>query len=341
MKIKEFGEFRFIDRVKQGCLMRPQGVIKAIDDDCCVFTIPQNMVNLLTTDMLVEDVHFLRDAIPPFTLGRKSMAVNISDIAAMGGVPGEAVISLAIPQTVEIDYLDKFYEGMRSICGEFKVNVLGGDTTSSPQRLVINIALTGWAAQDEVLYRSGARPGDVIFLTGYVGSSAAGLDFVLSRREFTGPEFSPEFSWMSGLLAAHFDPCPQVKEGRIIAGSKAAHSLIDVSDGVASDLGHICRQSGVGAILEENAIPVTETFRRYCSEFQVDSENLSLHVGEDYVLLGTHPEESSAKLKTSLESEGCKYFPIGKVVEGSGIKLKLPDGSVRPVEARGYDHFRK
>jgi thiamine-monophosphate kinase len=332
MKIKELGEFRFIDRVKTGCLVRPEGVIKAIDDDCCVFKIPENKVNLLTTDMLVENIHFLRDAIAPFTLGRKSIAVNISDIAAMGGVPGEAVISLAIPETVEVEYLDKFYDGMRSMCGEFQVNILGGDTTSSPQHLVINVALTGWAAQDEVLYRSGARPGDIIFLTGHVGSSAAGLDIVLSNREFAGKQ---------ELLAAHFDPRPQVKEGRIIAGLKAAHSMIDVSDGVASDLGHICRQSGVGAVLEKESIPVTETFKRYCTEFQVDSEKLSLHVGEDYVLLGTHPGKSSGALKAALESNGCKYFPIGRIIDGSGITLKLPDGSVRAIPDRGYDHFRK
>ncbi len=332
MKIKELGEFRFIDRVKQGCVVRPGGVIKAIDDDCCVFRTPEKKVNLLTTDMLVENIHFIRDAIPAFTLGRKSLAVNISDIAAMGGVPGEAVISLAIPETVEVDYLDKFYEGMRSMCGEFMVNILGGDTTSSPQHLAINIALTGWAAEDEVLYRDGARPGDIVFLTGHVGSSAAGLDIVLTKREFAGKQ---------ELLDAHYDPRPQVKEGRIISGLKAAHSLIDVSDGIASDLGHICRQSGAGAVLDWSDIPVTETFRKYCAQFQEDPERLALHVGEDYVLLGTHPAEKAVILKEALLSRGCRYFPIGRIVEGYGIKLQMPDGAIKPIPDRGYDHFRK
>lgn len=332
MKIRDLGEFRFIDRIKQGCVVRPGGVIKAIDDDCCVFRTPERKVNLLTTDMLVEDIHFLRDAIPAFTLGRKSLAVNISDIAAMGGVPGEAVVSLAIPETLEVEYLDQFYQGMRSICSRFFVNILGGDTTSSPQRLVVNIALTGWAAEDQVLYRDGARPGDVVFLTGHVGSSAAGLDIVLKKREFAGKQ---EF------LDAHFDPRPQVKEGRIIAGLKAAHSLIDVSDGVASDLGHICRQSGVGVVLDWGNIPVTETFRKYCAEFREDPERLALHVGEDYVLLGTHPADKTAIIKGALLSQECEYFPVGVTVEESGIRLKMPDGTVRSIEARGYDHFRK
>src|SRR5512137_836976 len=135
MKLKELGEFRFIDRITEGCLVRAEGVIKAIGDDCCVFRAPENRVILLTTDMLVEDIHFLRNSITPHELGRKSLAVNISDIAAMGGIPGEAVISIAIPGTIEVEYLDELYEGMKSMAREFDVNLLGGDTTSSPQHL--------------------------------------------------------------------------------------------------------------------------------------------------------------------------------------------------------------
>lgn len=330
MKIKQFGEFKFIDRVKKGCLVRPEGVIKAIDDDCCVFRTPQGQVNLLTTDLLVEGVHFLRDAIPAYTLGRKSLAVNISDIAAMGGTPGEAVISLAIPETVEIEYMDSFYEGMRSLCREFQVNILGGDTTSSLQHLVINIALTGWASEDEVLYRSGAQPGDIIFLTGHVGSSAAGLDIVLAGRKFAE---------QGELLEAHFNPRPHVREGRIIARAKLANSLIDVSDGVASDLGHICSDSGVGAIIEFERVPLTETFEKYCSEFPVDREKLALSVGEDYVLLGTVPVNGAEKLREALESQGCCFFPFGTVIAGRGMFIREPDGSLREIAARGYDHF--
>jgi len=332
MKLKELGEFRFIDRITAGCLVRKEGVIKAIGDDCCVFRTPGNRVTLLTTDMLVEDIHFLRNSITAYELGRKSMAVNISDIAAMGGIPGEAVISIAIPGTIEVEYLDELYEGMKSMARQFDVNLLGGDTTSSPQHLVINVALVGWAEEDEVLYRSGAKPGDVVFLTGEVGSSAAGLDLILSGKIF---------SRRDTLLEAHHNPLPQIKEGRIIAGLKAANSLIDVSDGVASDLGHICEESGVGAILEESRIPVTDTFRAYCSEFRLDCEKLMLHVGEDYVLLGSVPAESAGKLKNALESAGCKFYPIGTIVKGSGITLRGPDGSTREIAASGFDHFRK
>lgn len=332
MKLKEIGEFGFIDRIKESCLVRKENVIKAIGDDCCVFKAADNMVTLLTTDMLVEDIHFLRCSMAPYALGRKALAVNISDIAAMGGIPGEAVVSIAIPDTVEVEYLDQVYEGIKSIARDFHVNLLGGDTTSSPKPLVINIALVGWIKEDEVLYRSGAKTEDVIFLTGAVGSSAAGLDLILSGRDFAGK---------NDLLEAHYNPLPQIKEGRIIAGLKVATSLIDVSDGVASDLGHICAESGVGAVIEKNRIPVTETFRTYCSEFHLDWEHLSLHIGEDYVLLGTVPEKSADTLKNSLEAAGCKFHPIGTIMKDSGIFLKGKDHFLRKIEASGFDHFRK
>lgn len=332
MKLDEIGEFGFIDRIKAGCLIREKNVIKAIGDDCCVFRSTGDLVTLLTTDMLVENIHFIRNAMPPFSLGRKALAVNISDIAAMGGTPREAVISIAIPNSVDVEYLDALYDGMKSMAREFDVNLLGGDTTSSPEHLVINIALVGEEAEDEILYRSGAKPGDVIFLTGYVGSSAAGLDILLNNREID--------CWTE-LMEAHCNPIPQVKAGRIIAGLRIANSMIDVSDGVASDLGHICLESNVGAVIKKEKIPVTGKFKEYCQKFNLDFEYLTLHVGEDYVLLGTVPREYSDKLGNSLKAEGCGYFPIGRIIEGAGIQLKKGDGSLKEIDARGYDHFKK
>jgi thiamine-monophosphate kinase len=282
--------------------------------------------------MLVEDIHFLKAQIPPFKLGRKSLAVNISDIAAMGGIPREAVISIAIPPTLEVEYLDSLYDGMKSMAAEFEVNLLGGDTTSSPDRLVINVALIGEAVEAEILYRSGAKVGDVIFLTGEVGDSAAGLDMLLHRR--------PTDGWQR-LLDAHFDPLPHVKAGRIIAGLKTANSMIDVSDGVASDLGHICEESGVGAVIDEDKIPVSDLFRKYIDEYKLDFERLTLHTGEDYVLLATTPEESAGTLEAALNADGHKFFSIGKITAGGGIRLRREDGSTAEIRPSGYDHFRK
>lgn len=332
MKLKDIGEFGFIDRIKAGCLIREKDVIKAIGDDCAVFRNSGKLVSLLTTDMLVENVHFLREAIPPFTLGRKAMAVNISDIAAMGGTPKEAVISLAVPVSVEVEYLDALYDGMKEMGRTFEVNLLGGNTTSEPDHLIINVALIGEAAEDEVLYRSGARVGDIVFLSGPVGSSAAGLDMLLNKRP-VGP--------FGELLEAHLNPYPHIKAGRIIAGLKLAHSLIDVSDGVASDLGHICDESGVGAIIEEDKILVTETFRKYIEQYKADFEKLALHVGEDYALLGTSPAESAAFLAKALNSQDCQFHEIGRITAEKGISIVKRDGSVRQLQASGFDHFRK
>jgi thiamine-monophosphate kinase len=331
MKLKEIGEFGFIDRITSGCLIRERNVFRGIGDDCAVFRASSELLTLFTTDMLVENVHFIRRATTPQRLGRKSLAVNISDIAAMGGVPGEALISLAVPETVEVDYLDGLYDGMKAMAREFDVNLLGGDTTASPEHLVVNVALVGEVPEDEVLYRSGAGPGEVIFLTGTVGSSAAGLDIILAGRSFPGQD---------ELLEAHCDPIPHVKAGRIIAGLKVANSLIDVSDGVAADLGHICAESGLGAIIDEEKIPTTALFRDYCARFDLDPRHLSLHVGEDYVLLGTAPAGSAGTLAEALRSGGCEFFPIGETVAGGGLRLRHPDGHLEELRSSGWDHFR-
>ena len=331
MKVKDIGEFGFIERIKGGCLIRDENVISGIGDDCCVFKTSAEVASLLTTDMLVERIHFLLEAIPPYKLGRKSLAVNMSDIAAMGGTPKEAAISVAIPDTVDLDYLDALYDGMKSMAKEFGVNLLGGDTTSSPGPLIINIALVGEVREEEVLYRSGAKVGDVIFLTGPVGSAAAGLDIILKER---GSD-----AW-GELIEAHHNPYPQIKTGRTIASMKVANSLIDVSDGVAADLGHICTESKLGAIIEEKMIPTTEQLRAYCEKFQEDSRHLSLHVGEDYVLLGTVPVASAARLQEVLEANGCQFHSIGRTVAESDLRLEGRDGSVEVIGANGWDHFR-
>ncbi len=331
MKLKEIGEFGFIERIRKGCLIRDRNVIRGIGDDCCVFSTSGEVATLLTTDMLVERIHFLLGAISPYQLGRKALAVNMSDIAAMGGDPREAVISIAVPDTVDLAFLDDLYDGMKSMAGEFEVNLLGGDTTSSPEHLIVNVAMVGEARMDEILYRSGAEVGDLIFLTGPVGSSAAGLDILLKGREVHDEE---------DLIEAHHDPYPHVKEGRIIASMKVANSLIDVSDGVAADLGHICTESKLGAVIEEEMIPTTEEFRAYCQRFGEDANRLSLHVGEDYVLLGTVPAQAEADLREALRSQDCKFYPIGRTVSESGLKLKVHDGSIKVIGASGWDHFR-
>jgi thiamine-monophosphate kinase len=332
MRLKDLGEFGFISRITDGCVTRSAGVILGIGDDCCVFRSSGDRVLLLTTDMLVEKIHFIAERIPPEKLGRKSLAVSLSDVAAMGGIPREAVVSLAVPSRIEISFLDALYLGMKSIAAEYEVNLLGGDTTSSPDHLVINIALTGEAREGEIIYRSGAQPGDRIFVTGFVGSSAAGLDLLLNGNPSEG---------FDRLLNAHFDPRPHVREGRVIADSGLSQSLIDVSDGVASDLGHICEQASIGAIIEEALIPTAPEFETYCERFGRDRRHLALNVGEDYVLLGTVPEESTQKLKNALASQGCEFHVIGRITPEPGLRLQYRDGATGLLPAGGWDHFKR
>jgi len=330
MRIGDLGEFGFIDRIKNGCLNRKSGVVAGIGDDCAVFRVPGNLAVLLTTDMLIEDVHFRLSEIPPYFLGRKSLAVSISDIAAMGGTPREALVSIGIPGSIEVVYLDEIYKGLKAIATEYDINILGGDTVLSPDRLVINVALSGEERDDEILYRSGALEGDVIFIAGTLGRSAAGLDLLRNKREFEKKE---------GLLTAHFDPIPHVWSGRIIASSKLANSMIDISDGLVGDLWHVCKESGVGALIEMENMPIDDNLREYCERYRLDLERFVLYGGEDYVLMGTVATESSDLLRESLKAQDCDYFPIGKMVDGDSIKLRENGGTIRELARSGYDHF--
>jgi thiamine-monophosphate kinase len=331
MKISDSGEFGFIDRIRKKLITGAPDVIKGIGDDCAVFRSSKGQLRLLTTDMLIENVHFRLDWTSPYLLGRKSLAVNLSDIAAMGGAASHALISIAIPAETELRFLDEFYDGLNSAASEFGVSLAGGDTVHSPAGIVISVAVDGQVSEDEMLYRSGACPGDMVFLTGTVGSAAAFLDLKGHGREYEKE---------SELEKHHLDPRPHIKEGRIIAESKAANALIDVSDGLVADLGHICQESEVGVVIEAEKIPTDPVLRDYCNRYNIDISRFALHGGEDYVLLGTVAEDKATSLESALQSADCAFFAIGSIEKGSGIRLRSADGRIAEIENSGYDHFR-
>jgi len=233
LKFSKIGEFGFIGSIKGQCNIPAKGVIKGIGDDCAVLSAAQGRVLLFTTDMLVQDIHFMLDRIPFYQLGRKAIAVNLSDIAAMGGRPLVALVSLAIPSEAEVEEIHELYRGMRDVCKHFNLTIVGGDTVASPDKLVINVSVIGDAKKSEVLYRSGSGPGDRIYLTGPVGDSAAGLKILTA--EIAPPEGMGDY-----FIKTHNDPVPLVEIGEIIAASGIASAMIDLSDGLLSDLGHIC-----------------------------------------------------------------------------------------------------
>ncbi len=335
MNLEEIGEFGFIRRISRGCIVRPEGVIMGIGDDAAVFTLEEKEAALVTADLLVEGIHFLRDSICGFDLGYKAMAANLSDIAAMGGTAREAFISIAIPPTVSLEYLDGIYDGMKGLAGEFSVNILGGDTTASKRDLVINIAVVGSAPRDEVLFRGGAREGDLIFVSGFLGESRAGLHIILDREHDRIEAFE-------SLVLAHMRPRPHLREGRFLAHHGGVTSAMDVSDGVASDLCHMAKASGLGALLDSSDIPITDALRKYCGLCGLDSVEFALQGGEDYVLLFTVDPEKSDQLRKDFEnSSAIPLFPIGVMTSGDKIELTGKDGIRRPISKTGWDHFRQ
>jgi thiamine-monophosphate kinase len=214
---------------------------------------------------------------------------------------------------------------------EYGINLVGGDTSLSPESFFINIFLVGESDKDSILYRSGAESEQVIFVTGEVGSSAAGLDIL--KRAVGIKKYAT-------LMEAHIAPRPHIKEGEILSSSGLATSLIDISDGLIADLGHICEESKVGAVIRQKDLPIPELCHQYCGNYGLDAAEFALYGGEDYVLLGTVTEHSYYKLRDLMKSGGCSIFPIGRTKAEPGIRVQDQDGEIADAKTDGYDHFK-
>ena len=334
MTLNSLGEFGFIKKISRGCLIRPDNIIKAIGDDAAAFTLEPDRVSLITTDLLVERVHFLRNSIAGFDLGHKSMAVNLSDIAAMGGEAREAFVSIAIPPDCPLEYLEALYDGMKNLAARFNVNILGGDTTSSKEDLIINIVVQGMVAKTEMLCRDAARPGDVIVSTGCLGDSKAGLHLILNNIPIDSED-------LQALYRAHVLPEPHLHEGRFLASQPGTHAGIDTSDGLSSDLGHIAEESQVGATLYSDKIPVSESLLKFCSRFDFDPVEYALCGGEDYTLLCTVAPEGAEEIAAKFQAEFKRpLYRIGDINNKSGLTITYPDGTTKPIAPTGWNHFK-
>ena len=335
MKLKDIGEFGFIERIGRGCLIQPEGIIRAIGDDAAVYRPKTNHLALVTTDLLVERIHFLRDATSGHNLGHKALAVNLSDIAAMGGTAENAYISIAIPDDCSLDFLEDIYQGMKSLAARFNVNILGGDTTSSKRDLIINIAVTGSVPENEVLFRDTAKVGDVILSDGFLGDSRAGLHLLLNKIKADKP-------YLEALLNAHLLPQPSLQEGRFLACRRGIHAAIDVSDGLSSDLGHILRESKVGARLIADQIPLSPALVQFCQYLKFDPIEFALAGGEDYTLLLTVDSDRADSVVNDFnETFHRPLYPIGTIIELEALELVEADGQMRTLAPTGWDHFKK
>ena len=333
MKLKDIGEFGFINRIEPLCKIYNPDVLRGIGDDCAVIRVSPDLNLLVTTDLLVERVHFLLDWQSPQILGAKALAVNLSDIAACGGTPKDVFVSLAIPDRINMDWLENFYRGMTDLSSKFEVSILGGDSAKSLTDLIINIAVTGVSKTGETLFRSGAQSGDIIVVSGYLGDSSAGLELLLNPRDVPDTVACP-------LINAHLSPTPHLRQGRSLAQSNACNAAIDISDGLSSDLGHICKQSGLGATIFEAKLPVSEPLKRLAGQIEIDPLEWVLNGGEDYILLAAIKPDRLGEIRFRASAEGWLLIEIGFFDSTPGIKLVKISGETIPIIPEGWDHFK-
>lgn len=331
-ELAKLGEFGLIDLIKNDTISDHASVVLGIGDDAAVLLPTPRQLLLFTTDMLVESVHFDLTTTMPWQLGYKAIAVNLSDIAAMGGAPRHAVVSVAVPPTTPPDFIVNLYQGMKEICHEFGVNIVGGDTVSTPGGLVINVAVTGEVEPANLVKRSGAQPGDIIAVTGNLGNSAAGLDLLK-----VGNWEDDDFAWP--LVTAHLSPRPQVKAGAILAAAGAT-SMDDVSDGLASESHEIAKASGVGVKLYAKLIPLADELKEAAEKLGKQALDYALYGGEDFQLLFTMEPRKFEELCSARPE--LKLTRIGEITEPDlGVTLVEQDGGIQTIEAQGYNHFRQ
>ncbi|MFA5054986.1 MAG: thiamine-phosphate kinase [Dehalococcoidia bacterium] len=326
MKISELGEFKLIELISKTVGKTGGGrLLMGIGDDAACWK--AKGLQMATTDTLIEGVHFDLRNITWTELGRKAMAVNLSDIAAMGGRPLYALISIGVPADTDAENVVELYRGMLDLAKKFKVRIVGGDTVASPM-IAITITLIGETKnKTKPLRRSAAKPGDMIAVTGTVGASAGGLAMIHRG-------LSLDKKAAAALLEAHIRPTPRPREGLILA-KNGVRAAIDVSDGLLGDLEKLCFASGVGARLNSHRIPIHPAVLK---SFGNEALTLALTGGEDYELIFTASQKIMDKCKRDVP---CAVTVIGKIVKGRGVKVLDEDGNEFSWGYSGWDHFMK
>ncbi|MDF9407398.1 MAG: Thiamine-monophosphate kinase [Pelotomaculum sp. PtaB.Bin013] len=333
MSISDLGEFGLIDILTRG-FTYGTGVIKGVGDDTAVLAVNGDKWLLFTTDMMVEGIHFSLDYCTPGQVGGKLLAVNVSDIAAMGGRPTHALISAAIPPQLNTSVMNELYQGLKEAAQEYGVNLVGGDTVSNRERLVLNLALLGEVEVGKAVYRDGARPGDSIYVTGTLGASAAGLYL------YQNPDSQCSPRSVDYCRLAHAVPKPRLDAGSFLA-SYGVTAMNDISDGLASEMHEICKSSGVGCLIRETCLPVDPRVREVAACAGLDPVNWALFGGEDFELVFTISPDAQEKMKSAASAAGIEVYHVGVITRLSEVVLEKDDGAVVPLRRGGYDHFSK
>ncbi len=335
--VNDLGEFGLIEHLtKDHKLVNPSS-IKGIGDDAAVID-NGGLLTVISTDSLVEGIHFDLMYTPLKHLGYKSVVVSLSDICAMNAIPKQVTVSIAISNRFSVEAMDEFYEGVYAACKKYNVDLVGGDTTSSPRGFFINTTAIGQVSKEKVAYRSTAKVGDLLCVTGDLGGAYLGLQILEREKQIylSSPEVQPDMKGNDYIIGRMLKPEARLDMIKVFEKSNLIPtSMIDISDGLASELFHISKQSGVGVWVEESGVPIKQEVEVQAIDFKIDPITCALSGGEDYELLFTVDPKDIEKVK---------YMPdiyiMGEIVEASaGVKLHTKGGNVHDIKAQGWKHF--
>ncbi len=332
-----------------------EGLVQGIGDDCAVVAKDRQNVWLLTMDTLIESVHFDCSWHPPYLLGRKAVSVNVSDIAAMGGQPVFALLSLGLPTDFAPEWATELSRGINDACRQYGCLLIGGDTVCSPEKVSLTLTLIGEAERDHVLYRYGACPGDTVWVSGSLGYAAAGLDCFRSGKivgENAAMNAGTPTGYPSELapcIKAHLDPEARVDLARSLARTGCVHAMMDVSDGLATDLSHLCQQSRVGARIEAAKLPGRVGLAHAASLLDKKRKDgmivdWMIAGGEDYELLFTADPKDNDAILAAAAGLGIQVSPVGSIRAGQGVTLQQETArgcEEQYVSFQGFDHFAR
>lgn len=334
-------EREFIDALRRRVetVSPSPSLVAGIGDDAAVFRNSAGKDTVITADLLVEDIDFRRTTTPPFLLGHKALAVSLSDIAAMGSRPMWSLVSVGVPEDIwQTDFVDRLYDGLLELANRYGVRLIGGDTSRTTENIVIDSIVVGECAAGMSVLRKGASAGDQIFVTGSLGAAAAGLRLIERGAHLAEQNLADEDSQkLDHILLRQLRPDPRVGWGIVLGEEHLATSMIDVSDGLSSDLNNLCTASGVGALIDSSLLPVDETVIELCGRRALDPLQLALHGGEDFELLFTVKAANVAHLPRRVD--GVEIKRIGEITSASeGIRIS-EGARIWELKPGGWKHF--
>jgi thiamine-monophosphate kinase len=340
-ELADLGEFGLIERLGAKTTLRNASSLRGIGDDAAVIGLPGDECLLVSTDMLCENIHFDLTFHPLAHLGYKAVAVNVSDIAAMNGRPEQVTVALGLSNRFSVEAVEALYEGIRAACEAYGVDLVGGDTVSSQSGLVISVTVLGRAKKDRIAYRSGAGQGDILCVTGDLGAAYLGLQVLLREKaEFSAnSQMQPQLQGKDYVLRRQLRPEARTDMVHELADlGVVPTAMIDISDGLASELLHLCRQSGLGAQLYEDKLPIDkESYDVAINDFKLTPSVCALNGGEDYELLFTIAQADYEKVKHHADLSFIGYMQAAS----AGVKMYTTGGNQVEVQAQGWAHFKR